>query len=143
MRSDDRIRIYPEYFDKTLTRAKGRRVPQKLALENPTLNELKISGQKLGFQVETEPEGAYPRVWYAPKGILYLSNESGVKIELSKNQILINLSKTVTDYARPKIQEYIKQKEQQLAASKKQGKKSEQRFERKQDRKQKPFRRRR
>ena len=122
MRSDQRIRVYPEYFDSTLTRREGRRIPKKKAIENPTINELKIAGQKLGYSVETDSEVAYPRSWRTPKGVIYLTNESGEKIKTKKKgQILTDLSITVTSYARPKILEYLKQKEQQLKASKKPG----------------------
>ena len=144
MRSDHRIRVFPEYFNKSLTRGKGRRISLKLALEKPNLNELKIASQKLGYQVETDIEKAYPRTKQSPKGILYLSNESGDKIDIKKSKILIDLSKTVTEYARPKIQEYMKQKEQQLSSGKiKQGKRIDKKTDKKSDRRQKPSRRRR
>jgi signal recognition particle subunit SRP19 len=143
VRNDHRIRIFPEYFDKSLPRGKGRRLPLKLALENPSLNELKIAGQKLGYEVEIDPQKAYPRTWDNPKGILYISMESAQKLERNKSKMLIDLSKTVTEYARPKIQEYMKQKERDLSAGKKQKKKVDKRDQKKHERKHKPSRRRR
>lgn len=123
MRSDPRIRIFPEYFDKSITRAKGRKVSTKLAFENPNLNEIKIAAQKLGFTVDYDQEKAYPKSWQTPKGLLYLSNENGEKIDLKKSKILRDLSKTVITFARPKILEYKKHKEQELKEKKKPGKK--------------------
>jgi len=144
MRSDYRIRIFPEYFDKSLTRGQGRRLSLKKSLENPTLNELKIASQKLGFNVDTDLEKAYPKSWRSPKGLIFISNESGGKLEEKKGKILIDLSKTVKEYARPKIKEYMKQKEQQSNLSKgKHSKRVDKKPEKKFDRKHKPSRRRR
>ncbi len=109
MRNDKRLRIYPEYFDASLTRAQGRRVSKKVALENPTRLELKISAQKLGYVVEEDKEKAYSRQWENPKGILYLSKEADNPDQAAKTVVLRNLSKTVKEFARPRIAEKIKQ----------------------------------
>lgn len=142
LRNDNRIRIFPEYFDKSLTRGKGRRLPTKLALDNPSLNELKISAQKLGFKVEIDQETAYPRNWQSPRGILFLSKEATEKTG-KKSIILRDISKTVTSYARPKIQEFMKQKELENASKSKSDKNKRKIIKKRVDRKHKPSRRRR
>ncbi len=120
MRADNRIRIYPEYFDATLTRAQGRRVSKKLALENPTLLELKLSAQKLKYTVEIDENRAYPRHWEQANGLLYLSTSETLQELAPKTQILHNLSKTVKEFARPKIKELKEEKRaKELQASKK------------------------
>lgn len=118
MRDSGNIRVYPEYFDSSLTRSEGRRVSRRQALENPTLGELKISAEKLNFSVEYQKETAYPRQWDKPKGVLYIAIPESEKI--IKTKLLKDLSKTVKEFARP----YLKKKQEELAkAEAKAGKK--------------------
>ena len=119
MRSDNRIRIYPEYFNASLTRAQGRKVSKKLALENPTLLELKLSAQKLKFTVEVDENRAYSRHWEQPSGLLYLSTSESVQELAPKTEILRNLSKTVKEFARPKLKELKEERAKELQANKK------------------------
>jgi len=117
MRPDPRIRVYPEYFDSALTRAEGRRLARKHALEAPNLTELKLAAQKLGYKVDTDSESAYSRSWQKKKGLLFISKEGETK-ELKKTVLLRDLSKTVIEYSRPKIMEYLKQQDQKLKEKK-------------------------
>ena len=110
MRNDKRIRIYPEYFDSSLTRAQGRRVSKKQALENPTLLELKLSAQKLHFNVEVDEKKAYSRQWSHPKGLVYVSKTDAQPDLPAKTVLLRNLSKTVKEFARPRIAEIMKER---------------------------------
>jgi signal recognition particle subunit SRP19 len=124
MRQDTRIRIFPSYLDKSLTRAQGRRISTKLAIDSPKLIELKIAAQKLGYNVEVDQEKKYPRQWFTnTQGLLYLSKEGD---KLPKNQLLKVISKTVTEYARPRIVEKQKelQKEREKTSKKGTGKKT-------------------
>ena len=124
MRNDNRVRIYPEYFDVSLTRAQGRRVSKKLALENPTLGELKLSAQKLHYSVEAEKDAAYPRCWNQPKGLLFVSKPDSETEMVAKTVLLRNLSKTVKEFARPYIAEKLK--EERAKAEAQAGKKGKQ-----------------
>lgn len=108
MRKDPRIRIYPEYLDATLTRAQGRRLPQKYAVEKPSLLELKIAAQKLGLEPEVDQEKAYSRRWFEPRGLVYLRHPDP-ESRVPKTQLLRSLGETVRDYARPRL--LAKQKE--------------------------------
>ncbi|MCI4334305.1 MAG: signal recognition particle subunit SRP19/SEC65 family protein [Thermoplasmata archaeon] len=57
----DHFFVYPAYLGRHGTRAHGRRVPQLLAANEVTLEQLLESTRRLGFQAEAEPEKAYPR----------------------------------------------------------------------------------
>lgn len=46
--------IYPSYINKKKTIAEGRKVPQSIAVENPTLNEIINCVKKLGLAYEEE-----------------------------------------------------------------------------------------
>lgn len=99
MRPDRRYRFYPQYFDKNLSRGQGRRLSSKHAIENPKLLEIKIAAQQLGYEVEVDQNKIYSRHWSsASKGMLFLNTNSD---QIPKTKLIGNLSKTITDFARP------------------------------------------
>ncbi|MXR19384.1 signal recognition particle subunit SRP19 [Halobacterium bonnevillei] len=53
--------IWPAYLDATLTRREGRRVPQSLAVDDPTLDEVATAVQQVGYDAVVERDVAYPR----------------------------------------------------------------------------------
>ena len=110
MRPDSRIRIYPQYLSASLARSEGRRVSNKIAVNDPTILEIKIAAQKLGYVVEIDQNKKYSRQWFEKRsqGMLYLHKEDE---KIPKTQLLVNLSKMITEFARPWIIE--KQKAQQ------------------------------
>ncbi|MEE9267952.1 MAG: signal recognition particle subunit SRP19/SEC65 family protein [Thermoplasmata archaeon] len=59
-RGDRIVVLYPLYFDATASRRKGRRVPTKLAVRDPTLDELVEAARRRDYRVETEPRAAHP-----------------------------------------------------------------------------------
>lgn len=67
--------VYPEYLDKTLTRKEGRRLSLEQALENPTINEIRLAAEKLGFDYEVRKEAAYPRHWWESNGLILIEKK--------------------------------------------------------------------
>ena len=65
---DNRIIIWPEYFDINLTRKEGRRVPKKMAVSSPSSDDLFRACNKLKLSPELETDKSFPRQWYAGKG---------------------------------------------------------------------------
>jgi signal recognition particle subunit SRP19 len=59
--------IWPAYFDASLTRAEGRRVPADLAVEEPTVDEIARAVKQVGYDVGVDREATYPRE-YEPRG---------------------------------------------------------------------------
>ncbi len=102
--------IFPEYFDKHLTRKEGRRLPLKEALENPTLLELKLAAQKLEYDYETREEAAYPRQWWDKKGLIYVEKRT------SKFKTMRDMSFEIQTHIRPALE---KQKKQLIEKAKK------------------------
>ncbi|MHA1973789.1 MAG: signal recognition particle subunit SRP19/SEC65 family protein [Candidatus Hodarchaeales archaeon] len=102
--------IFPEYFDRSLTRREGRRVPLSLALENPTLIELKLAAEKLQYSTEIRKNAAFPRHWWEPKGLILIEKKE------SKQQLIKNLSKTIQNIIRPALE---KQKKELIKEAKK------------------------
>jgi len=94
-RRDLRI-IYPEYFDKNLSWRMGRRVPLKLAFDDPELKRVALAAQKAGFEVLLDPEKHYSKTWYNKKGRLFIpkagSKEEQIRL-IAKNIPKVNLPK--------------------------------------------------
>jgi signal recognition particle subunit SRP19 len=66
--------LYPCYFDSTLDRSSGRRVPVKLAVKGPTLADLEraLKRERLKFRAEEKP---HPAHWHKREGRLVVAWE--------------------------------------------------------------------
>lgn len=54
------IVIYPAYFDLGRSRADGRRVAKKWAVESPTVEEIAAAAKALGLEPQLDAEKAFP-----------------------------------------------------------------------------------
>jgi len=59
--------LWPQYFDSSLTRQRGRKVPKELSVPKPTQKELLEAARSLGFDA-LPLEGRYPREWWNREG---------------------------------------------------------------------------
>ncbi|MEF8853036.1 MAG: signal recognition particle subunit SRP19 [Haloarculaceae archaeon] len=59
--------IWPAALDADLTRSEGRRVPQDLAVSDPTVDEIARAVQQVGYDAAVERDVTYPRE-YEPRG---------------------------------------------------------------------------
>jgi signal recognition particle subunit SRP19 len=70
--------LYAVYFDKTRSRAEGRKVGSKLAVENPLARDILDAVQMLGLRVGFEPEKLHPKDWANPGRVrVLLKDEDG------------------------------------------------------------------
>jgi signal recognition particle subunit SRP19 len=70
--------LYPVYFDKTRSRAEGRKVGTELAVENPLARDIVDAVQMLGLKVALEPEKLHPKDWANPGRVrVLLKDEDG------------------------------------------------------------------
>lgn len=53
--------IWPVYLDADRTRSEGRRVPESMAVEDPTLTEIAEAVQQVGYDAVIERDKTYPR----------------------------------------------------------------------------------
>ncbi|MCD2204367.1 signal recognition particle subunit SRP19 [Halobacterium sp. KA-6] len=60
--------IWPAYFDATLSRREGRRVPESLSVEDPTVDEVATAVQQVGYDAVVERDVAYPRQQWEDSG---------------------------------------------------------------------------
>jgi signal recognition particle subunit SRP19 len=94
--------IFPEYLDKTLTRKEGRRLSLNLALEDPTITEIRLAAEKLEYDYEVQKYSAYPRQWWERKGLILIEKKK------PKLQTLKDISKEIKVYIRPALEKQKK-----------------------------------
>ena len=103
--------IYPEYFDKSLKRSEGRRLPISDSLEKPSLLEIRLAAEKLGLDYEIRESGTYPRQWWDPKGLILVEKKQ------SKLKTIRQLSYEIDKTIKPALEK--KRKEVKEAKKKK------------------------
>lgn len=87
MRKRDKIVLWPVYFDSTRTRLEGRRIPKRLAVSSPKLDEIRKAVERSGLHPETVPDAAYPYAPWRKVGFVVVAKEG------SKTQIVQRVAK--------------------------------------------------
>jgi len=72
MRKQNKIFLWPIYFDANKSRADGRRVSKKLAVSAPKVEEMQRAAKRLGMQPEMVPDAAHPSSPWIKSGLLVL-----------------------------------------------------------------------
>lgn len=75
--------IWPAALDATRSRSDGRRVPEDLAVERPTVDEIASAVQQIGYDAVIERDVTYPRE-YEPRGRVLIKNAD----DASKSDLL-------------------------------------------------------
>ena len=74
--------IWPAYLDAELSRSQGRRVPQELSVEEPTVDEIAQAVQQVGYDAVIERDKQYPRE-FEPRGrVLVKDADDATKSDL-------------------------------------------------------------
>lgn len=87
MRKQNKIVLWPVYFDSTKTRLEGRRVPKSLATPSPKLKEIRKAVERVGLRPEIVTDAAYPSSPWKKTGLLAISKKG------SKAKILRKIAK--------------------------------------------------
>ncbi|PMB74202.1 signal recognition particle protein Srp19 [Candidatus Bathyarchaeota archaeon] len=87
MRKQDKVVLWPAYFDSTKTRGDGRKVSKILAVPSPKITELKEAVEKLGFECELFADASYPKTPWLKTGMLLVTKKE------TKNQLLKKIAK--------------------------------------------------
>lgn len=81
MRKQDKIIVWPTYFDSAKTRKDGRRIPKNLAVPSPKILEIREAVKELGLESELVPDAGYPKTPWLKTGIILVKkNEAKDKI---------------------------------------------------------------
>ncbi|MDI9619815.1 MAG: signal recognition particle subunit SRP19/SEC65 family protein [Candidatus Nezhaarchaeota archaeon] len=82
--------IYPCYLDSTKTRSGGRKVPKKLAVSSPKIEEIHQAARELGLDPSIEGK-AHPSWWWEEPGRV------SVKKVMQKSKILLLVAQKVSE----------------------------------------------
>lgn len=77
--------LYPVYFDKSRTRAEGRRVGAEHAVENPLAREIADAAASLNLRVVFEPDKLHPKDWSNPGRLRVLIKQDGKQLHNNIN----------------------------------------------------------
>jgi len=94
MRKQNKIFLWSVYFDASKSRTDGRRVPKKLAVSAPKLEELQIAAKRLGLKPEIVSGATYPSCPWQKTGLVILPKTE------SKGKILKNIAKELCSLRR-------------------------------------------
>jgi len=87
MRKQDKIILWPVYFDSTKTRGDGRRVPKSLAVPSPKILEIKEAVEELGLSHEVVLDAGYPKTPWLRTGMLLVTKKE------SKERVIRKIGK--------------------------------------------------
>ena len=79
MRVKDVYIIWTVYFDKKLSRRRGRKLPLNKSINKPTLEELIKAAQKMGLEIVAYKNARYPACWWIDSGYIIIRKPNGVK----------------------------------------------------------------
>jgi signal recognition particle subunit SRP19 len=88
-KNDNKLVIWPIYFDKSKTKLNGRRIPKKYAIEKPSLEDISKALKSLNIDSIIERNCSYPKMPWKKSGRL-LVEKSG-----SKTKLLIQIVKRI------------------------------------------------
>ncbi len=83
--------VWTAYFDSTIPRRLGRKVPLSEAVKNPSIKEILRACKELGLECEAEYEPRYPRTWYMHRGRVR------VKFDGPKSKLLHLLGRKIVE----------------------------------------------
>jgi signal recognition particle subunit SRP19 len=84
MRKQDRIIIWPSYFDATKTRKDGRRLSKSLTVPSPKILEIKEAAEKLGLECELVSDAGYPKAPWLKTGMILVKKKEAKDQTLRK-----------------------------------------------------------
>jgi signal recognition particle subunit SRP19 len=86
-KDDDKLILWPIYFDKNLSRSKGRKISKKFAIEKPEVEKLAKIAKTLGLSFFIEKDAAHPcRSWKKEGRIIieHKNNKSKIITQIAK-----------------------------------------------------------
>jgi len=90
MRRQNKIILWPTYFDSTKTRKQGRKTPKNTAVPAPRQDELQKVAQRIGLQTEIVADAHHPKSPWQKTGLVIVNKNT------SKAKIICRVSKELT-----------------------------------------------
>lgn len=76
--------FWPQYFEARKTRSQGRRLPENLAVDKVSCQEIAKAANNLGHTAQIEPVLKYPRSWWEDSGRVVVNAKGKKKSTLMK-----------------------------------------------------------
>ena len=100
MKDYENVIIWVDYYNKNLSRGKGRRISKSLAVYDPMITELVIAAESLGYQIENDQindRARFPRRPHIKSGYIMISKNESLKNKILKDiaeKVLLNRAKS-------------------------------------------------
>jgi signal recognition particle subunit SRP19 len=75
LRGRGKLRVWPVYFDASLSRGEGRRVPRSKAVRDPKAEDVEKAARKLGLNPILEPAASYSKQPWRPVGVVLVDKK--------------------------------------------------------------------
>jgi len=82
--------LWPVYFDRSVSRKRGRRVAREMAVSHPSMDVIYKAAQKLGLNPKIEKK-SYPSRWWKKEGCILVDRKK------SKTEILHDIAKIISE----------------------------------------------
>jgi signal recognition particle subunit SRP19 len=99
--------LYPEYFNKSLTRKQGRKIPRNRAVEDCTLSKIAYACRHLELDYEVEKDKKYSRNWWSSEGRIIV-NPEGIASKTELIRRIANISRKLKKVEKPQDQKKTK-----------------------------------
>ena len=81
--------LWPEYFDSKYTRGQGRRIPKKMATQNPMASDILAAAKHAGFTCELQEDKSHPSDWFKKRGRVLVYSD------MAKTEIIQRVAKSL------------------------------------------------
>ena len=88
MKDYDNVILWLDYYNKGLSRAKGRKISKSLAIYDPSISELKEAAISLGYKIPPDhlnDAARFPRRPHVRSGYIMISKNDSMKNKIIKN----------------------------------------------------------
>ena len=76
--------VWPQYINKDLSLSEGRKVSKKIAVKDPSMNDIERALKRMGLQMTVEKDKSYPGKWYEKSGRVLVESDAK-KLDLLKD----------------------------------------------------------
>ncbi|MEE9409365.1 MAG: signal recognition particle subunit SRP19/SEC65 family protein [Candidatus Heimdallarchaeota archaeon] len=84
--------LYPEYFDKSLSRKQGRKIPKSKAVDDCKLSKIAYACKHLNLDHQIEKEKKYSKNWWNSEGRIIV-NPEGITNKTELIRRIANISR--------------------------------------------------
>jgi signal recognition particle subunit SRP19 len=88
----NRIIVWPTYFDASKTQREGRRLPKKLCVASPKIEEVVKAAEILGLNPQPNFKARFPSAWWIEEGYVIVDKAE------SKSNTLRKIAKKILEF---------------------------------------------